>query len=134
MDTPSQQQTVFSVPTQLAVLRIKNLRLRTVIGIHDWERKIKQDLIFNLKVLFSPGDSQQTDDFAGVLDYDSLTNKIVAEVEASSYQLIEALAQKVIDIVLAYPQAVEVSVEVDKPDALRYMDSVSIELVGKKTT
>ncbi|MEM7180872.1 MAG: dihydroneopterin aldolase [Spirochaetota bacterium] len=131
MDTP-QQQTVFSIPTQLAVLRFKNLRLRTVIGIHDWEKKIKQDVIISLKVLFSPGTSHQTDEYEGILDYDYLMNSVVQEVEENRYQLIEALAQKVLDIVLDCPQVVEASVEVDKPDALRYMDSVSIELVGKK--
>lgn len=112
----------------MATIRIDNLKLRCIIGILDWERKNKQDVIINVKMEFDAGKSIETDDIKDTVDYKVITKRIIKEVEASEFQLLEKLTQTVLNIVMENQQVQKASVRIDKPFALRFADSVSIEL------
>lgn len=109
------------------IIRIKNLRLRTVIGIYDWEKKIKQDVILNIKIEFDGRQASQTDNIDDSVNYKTITKQIIALVEENSFGLVEKIVGDVLDVIMAIPKVVSASVEVDKPGALRYTDSVSVE-------
>lgn len=112
----------------MATMRITDLKLRVVIGIDDWERKSKQDVTINVKIDFDASKACVSDAIEDTLDYKTLTKRIIKEVEDSNIFLLEKLAQLILDIVLDHPLVEEASVRVDKPFALRFADSVSIEL------
>ena len=112
----------------MATIRITNLKLRTIIGINDWEREKKQDVILNLSLNFDATCSSQSDDIHDTIDYKTLTKRIIKEVEASEFYLLEKLAQVVLDLVMEDKRVEEGCVRIDKPGALRFCDSVSIEL------
>lgn len=115
-----------------ATLKIKDLHLRTIIGFKPWEREKKQDVIINIKAIFDMGNSMETDDYHNILDYKVLTKKIIQEVEENSFYLIEKLAKNIVNIMAKSTKILEASVEIDKPGALRFTDSVSITLDYKK--
>ena len=112
----------------MATIRITNLRLRTIIGTHDWERENQQDVVFNITLDYNAAKAIAGDDLRKAVDYKALTKQIIKEVEASQYFLLEKLAARVLDIVTAPPAILEAAVRVDKPQALRFADSVSVEL------
>jgi len=116
----------------MATIRITNLKLRTIIGIHDWEREHKQDVIINVAVEFDASKSIESDSIKDTIDYKVITKRIIKQVEASEFQLLEKLTQLVLDIIMENPQVWEVTVRIDKPFALRFADSVSIELNKKR--
>ncbi|MCA9392802.1 MAG: dihydroneopterin aldolase [Candidatus Omnitrophica bacterium] len=116
----------------MAVIRISNLRLRAIIGANDWERDHKQDLIINVRIDFDAAKSGASDDLTDTVDYKNITKKIIAEVEDSSYQLLEKLATRLLDIVAAHEGVKAATVRVDKPHALRFADSVSVEVEKSK--
>ena len=118
----------------MATIRITNLKLRTIIGIHAWEREHKQDIIVNIKMEFDASQSIESDSIEDTVDYKVITKRIIKEVEASNFQLLEKLTQFILNIIMENPQIQEVAVRVDKPFALRYADSVSIELSEKRTS
>jgi len=118
----------------MATIRITNLKLRTIIGINDWERKHKQDVMINIKMEFDASKSIESDAIADTVDYKVITKHIIKEVESSDFQLLEKLTQLVLNIVMEHPQVQEATVRVDKPFALRFADSVSIELNEKRKT
>jgi FolB domain-containing protein len=106
---------------------IKNLRLRTIVGIFDWEKKEKQDLIINVRFIFDGTQAAATDRIEDTVDYKRITKKICAHVEGHTFNLLERVAHDIAVLVLDDDPRVErVSVEVDKPLALRFADSVSI--------
>ena len=70
-----------------------------------------------------------TDDPTMAIDYKAICKKIIEVVENNRFNLIEAVAQKVLDVVLANPRVYKAGVEVDKPHALRFADSVSVKLM-----
>ena len=113
-------------------IRIKNLRLRTLIGIFDWERKHPQDVVINATIKFDGETAAQTDQIEETVDYKEITKKIIALVESSRFFLLEKLGSEILNLILQDPRVQSARVEIDKPLALRYSDSVSVEVSGKR--
>ncbi|VAX35151.1 Dihydroneopterin aldolase [hydrothermal vent metagenome] len=116
----------------MAKIYITDLRLRTIIGVNDWERDAKQDIVINVTIDFDMSKAAQSDDLQDTVDYNDITKKIIKEVEASKFFLLEKLAGVILNIVLEYPLVEESTVRIDKPNALPFADSVSVELSKKK--
>ena len=116
----------------MATIRITNLKLRTIIGIHDWEREHRQDVIINIRIQYDPTKAFETDAIEDAVDYKIITKRIIKEVEASNFFLLENLAKLVLNIVMNTLKVEEARVRVDKPFALRFADSVSVELHEKR--
>jgi D-erythro-7,8-dihydroneopterin triphosphate epimerase len=117
---------------KMATIRITNLRLRTTIGANDWERDIKQDVIINITINYAASKSIESDKLKDTVDYKTITKKIIKEVEASSFYLLEKLTDMVLNIVMEDQRVSSAQVRVDKPAALRFSDSVSVELDKKR--
>jgi len=116
----------------LAKLHITDLLLRTVIGDNQWEREVKQDVIINITCEFDASKAAATDALADTVNYKSMKKKIIAELESSSYRLLEKLTSRVLELVLEDARVLSATVRVDKPQALRYAKSVAIEMCGKR--
>lgn len=114
-------------------IRIKDLLLRCVVGINDWERKEKQDVLINVELFVDLKKASSKDDISLTLDYKKLKKEIVEYVEKSSPYLIEKIAGDVALICINYEQVRKVVVEVDKPYALRFARSVSVVLEREKS-
>lgn len=112
----------------MAKIRITNLRLRTIIGTHDWEREVQQDVVVNITLDYDATKAIASDDLRKTVDYKALSKQIIKEVEVSQFFLLEKLSGRILDIVTAHPVVREAVVRVDKPQALRFADSVSVEL------
>ena len=113
------------------LIRIKNLRLRTIIGIYDWERVEKQDVIINIEFEVDSENAIETDKIENTLDYKDLNKEIIEAVESSRFYLLEKLTHTVLQIVMKDKRIIRAKVEVDKPGALRFSDSVSVECSGE---
>jgi len=112
----------------MAKIRITDLRLRTIIGTYDWERETKQEVVVNIVIDFDASKASVSDDLKDTLDYKAITEKIIKDMETSSFFLLEKLGRSILDIVMENVLVSEASVRVDKPNALRFADSVSVEL------
>lgn len=115
-----------------ARIRVKNLRLRTFIGIKEEEINNRQDIIINLIILYSARAAVQENEIEYALNYRTITKAIIAHVENNRFALLERLTQELVDLVMAHKEVEYVEVEVDKPHALRYSDSVSVTSSGKR--
>ncbi len=109
-------------------LVIRNLRVRGIIGINDWERKNRQDILINLTLEVDTSAAVKSDDVEDSLNYRSLTKEVIRFVEASSFNLVEALAEGVAAVCVRDFGATRVRVRVEKPGALRFAESVGVEI------
>jgi D-erythro-7,8-dihydroneopterin triphosphate epimerase len=109
-------------------IHITDLTLRCIIGVNDWERTQKQDVIINITLFADLNKPCQTDNLSDSVDYKKIKQKIIAMVENSSFNLIERLSDEIAKICLAPPLVKAVQVRVDKPNALRFAKSVGIEI------
>ncbi|HBM10851.1 MULTISPECIES: dihydroneopterin triphosphate 2'-epimerase [Pseudomonadaceae] len=116
----------------LARIRVKDLRLRTYIGINEDEILNKQDVLINLTVLYKAVDAVRDNDIDTALNYRTLTKAVIAHVESNRFSLLERMTQEILDLVMSRPSVEYAEVEVDKPHALRFAESVSITLAGSR--
>jgi FolB domain-containing protein len=114
---------------QLDAIHIDDLLLRTIIGINPEERENLQDVIINLTCYTDTRRAGQTDRIEDTLNYRSVTKRIIDHVERSRYQLVEALAANIAQLVLAEYDIERVRVRVEKPGAVRFARSVGVEIV-----
>ena len=109
-----------------AIIRIKNLRLRTFIGIKEEEIANRQDIVINVVIHYPAEKARASEDDA--LNYRTITKKIIQYVENNRFSLLEKLTQDVLDIARDHHWVTYAEVEIDKLHALRYADSVSMTL------
>ncbi len=115
-----------------ARIRVKDLRLRTYIGINEEEILNKQDVLINLTILYAAADAVRDNDIDTALNYRTITKAIIRHVEGNRFALLERLTQEILDLVMDNPRVAYTEVEVDKPHALRFAESVSITLAGSR--
>jgi D-erythro-7,8-dihydroneopterin triphosphate epimerase len=116
-----------------ATIRIKNLRLRTYIGINDDEIRNKQDVVVNVKIHYDAVQATNSDQMGDALNYKIITKAIIKLVEDNRFYLLEKLTADVLEIAAEHAWVSYAEVEVDKPHALRFSDSVSLSLSCNKT-
>ncbi|MFA5676906.1 MAG: dihydroneopterin triphosphate 2'-epimerase [Pseudomonas sp.] len=112
----------------MARIRIKNLRLRTFIGIKEEEINNRQDVLINATILYPADNAVEINQIEHALNYRTITKAIISHVESNRFALLERLTQEVLDIIMQHDQVRYAEVEVDKPHALRFAESVSITL------
>ena len=114
-------------------IRINDLLLRCIIGVNDWERTQKQDVLINVILVTDLKLPCQTDNLEDSVDYKEIKKEIIAMVEDSSFNLIERLAGEIAKICLSHSAVNAVWVRVDKPGALRFAKSVGVEIFRTRT-
>ena len=117
---------------KIATIRIKNLKLKTIIGINPPERVHKQEIIVNVEIELDALKAIKTDDIKNALDYKAVKKEIIAKVEETSFFLIEKLADSILQLIMSHQQVKKATVEIDKPFALRFADSVSVTISAKR--
>ncbi len=115
-----------------ATIRIKNLRLRTYIGINEDEIKNKQDVVVNVKIHYDAAQATDSDNMDDALNYKTVTKAIIKLVEDNRFSLLEKLTADVLAVAAEHPTVTYAEAEVDKPHALRFSDSVSLTLSCNK--
>ena len=108
---------------------VRDLRLRGIVGINNWEREKKQDIVVNLTLWGGLGRAGVSDSIDDALNYRTLTKDVIAYVEASSHYLVEGLATALARICVVDHGAERATVRVEKLAALRFADSVGVEIV-----
>lgn len=117
---------------ELATIRIKNLRLRTHIGIKEDEILNRQDVVINAVIRYRADNAVAFNHIEQALNYRTITKAVIALVEENRFQLLERMTREVLDLVMSHAAVLTAQVEIDKPHALRFADSVSVTLSASR--
>jgi len=109
-------------------IHIKDLLLRTIIGINDEERRNRQDVLINITLFADLRPAGISDQIADAVNYRTITKQIIAMVEASSFFTVEKLVAEIAAICLEDARVEAAQVRVEKPGALRFARSVGVEI------
>jgi len=117
----------------MALIRIKNLLLRTYIGFNPEEIANMQDVVINIEI---EADIQEeallADEPDGIYNYKTITKQIIALVQEKRFKLLEVLTKNILDLIMTDERVSWARVEVDKPHALRFAESVSFEMEAER--
>jgi dihydroneopterin aldolase len=105
---------------------LQDLQVDTVIGIWDWERKIRQTVAIDLEMSADIRKAAASDAVEDTLNYKSVAKRVQAFVKESKFQLVETLAERIAGIILEEFDVDWVQVRVNKPGAIRGSRGVGV--------
>ena len=105
---------------------IEGLKTDAVIGVYDWERSIRQTLVLDLELASDNRAAAATDGIADAMNYDAISKRILAYVQASEFELIETLAERVAAIVLSEFNIPWLRLKLSKPGAVAEANDVGV--------
>ena len=111
---------------------IKDLLVRGIIGINDWEREKEQEILINIVMIADLKKAGESDDIDDCVNYRTVAKKVFTHAENAKRFTVEALAGDIAKICLSEPGVLEVQVRVEKPGAVRFSKSVGVEIVRKQ--
>jgi len=107
---------------------IKDLLVRGIIGVNDWERKRPQDILINLSLFTDTKRAGETDNLEDCVNYSTMSKKVQAHAESAGRLTVEALANDLVKICFEDKGVQKVIVRVEKPGAVRFARSVGVEI------
>ncbi len=107
---------------------LRDLRVKTIIGIFEWERRVRQTVSIDLEMSCDVAMAAASDNIADALDYKGVAKRIIEFVEESEFQLVETLAERIAATIIDEFGVDRVVVNLKKPGAIRGAKDVGIRI------
>lgn len=108
------------------LIKIKNLNLKTAIGIYDWEKDFQREIVINVEMEINQEKSTFSDDISDAVDYDTIVAKIKDLIAKNHYNLVEKMAAEVLNIAMLDSRVKRAKVEIDKVGSLENLGSFAV--------
>lgn len=115
------------------IIKIKNLKLKTILGIHEWEKTFDREIIINAEIHTNFNKSLITDEIVDAIDYDEIVTNIKNLVAKERFKLVEKMAQEIMDLIMSDQRISHCKLEIDKVGAVEFLDSFSVTIVQNQT-
>ena len=76
------------------IVFLRGLRIETVIGIYDWEKRIKQPVILDLEMSTDVARAASSDRIEDALNYKAVSKRLKQFVGEGRFELVETLAER----------------------------------------
>jgi len=108
------------------IIFLHGLKIDTVIGIFDWERRVKQTVILDLDIAADIGRAAASDHIDDTLNYKAVAKRLTEFVGNSQFQLVETLAERSAELVLKEFDVKWLRLRVNKHGAVRGATDVGV--------
>lgn len=108
------------------IIYLNDLCIDTVIGVYDWERRVKQRVILDLEMGTDIRKAAASDNLDDTLNYKAVAKRLIDFVSHSEYQLVETLAERCAEIVLNEFNVPWLRLRLNKQGAVRGARDVGI--------
>lgn len=108
------------------IVFIRDLQLATIIGVHAWEREVRQTLSLDLEMAADIKTAAKSDDVRDALDYQAVAERVATLVESCKCQLLETLAERVAELVVNDFSVSWLRLRVSKPGAIPNAQAVGV--------
>jgi dihydroneopterin aldolase len=111
---------------------IRQLAVKTTIGVYEWEKKIKQQLLIDLEMSCDITHAGQSDNLDDTIDYAQVASMITEFVEQNAFELIEKVAEGISAIILTDFAVSTVTITLQKPGAVKNAQTVGVKITRQK--
>lgn len=111
---------------------LSGLTAECIIGIWDWERKVKQRVIVDLEMAADIRKAAASDHIDDTLDYKKVSKRLQQFIETSQFQLVETLTDRIAQLILTEFDVPAVKVRLNKQGALRGSRDVGIVIERRR--
>jgi dihydroneopterin aldolase len=108
------------------IIYLRDLRINTVIGIYDWERRMKQTIILDIEMGTDIRKAANSDNIDNTLNYKAVAKRLIKFVGDSEYELVEALAEKITEIIMTEFDVPWCRLSLNKKGAVRGVRDVGV--------
>lgn len=116
------------------IIFLHDLRVDTIIGIWDWERRIRQTVVIDIDMAADIRRAAQTDRVDDTLNYKLVAKRVLQFVAESEFELVETLAERIAAIVIDEFDVPWIRIRVAKPGAIRGARDVGVLIERERTT
>ena len=113
-------------------VNIKNLILNISVGLHDFEKKEKQRVRFNIDISTDSNIKPDNTNLSSIVNYEDAINKITNITKTKHHELLEDLAENIFDIIFKSKIVKKVKLKLEKLDIIKDTESVGIEVSKKR--
>lgn len=111
---------------RMDIIYLRDLRIDTIIGIYDWERRVKQTVRLDLEMAADVAAAARRDAIEDTLNYKAVAKRLIEFVGTSRFQLVETLAERAAEVVLTEFQVPWLRLSVNKMGAVRGARDVGV--------
>ncbi len=113
---------------------VEALETRCVVGIFDWERKVKQKVLIDFEIRADVRKAARFDRIEDTIDYKAVSKWILGEVPKTGFRLVESLAEHIARSCLKKFGLREITVRVCKPGAIRHSRNAGVEITRRSAS
>jgi len=110
------------------IIKIKNFKLKTIVGIYDWEQDFQREILINAKIHTNSTKAKISNNISDTIDYDLIINKIKQFVINNKFQLIEKMASDILDLIMEDKRIKKCEIELDKIGVVSGVESFSVTI------
>lgn len=110
------------------IIKIKNFKFTTILGIYDWEETTPREIIINAVIETNFDRARFTNNIKDTIDYHELITKIKNLLTSKKFKLIEEMVQQTLDLIMEDKRVKKCQVEIDKVGIVENVESFSITL------
>ena len=110
------------------IVFIRELKVDTLVGIYDWERRLRQHVILDIEMGADIARAAKSDKIEDTLDYKAVAKRVIQFVHDAEFGLVETLAEKVAEIIMQEFQVPWVKITLNKPGAVSGSKSVGVAI------
>jgi len=107
---------------------LEQVKVETKLGVPEWERMVPQTIILDIEIGYDLSKAGKSDAIADTIDYGAVVARIHATLKENSFQLVEALAEHVCQLILSEFGALSVKIKVAKPAILAGLKALGVEI------
>ena len=107
---------------------LSQLSIECIVGIWEWERRVKQTVIIDVEMAADIRRAAATDSIEDTIDYKRVAKRLLAFVGDSQYQLVETLTEQIARVIVTEFGVSWVKVRLNKRGAIRGARDVGIEI------
>ena len=108
------------------IIYLKDLRIDTIIGVYDWERKTRQTVILDIEMGADIKKAAKNDNIDDTLNYKAVAKRLISFVEQSQFQLVETLAENIAEILITEFNVPWLRLQLNKQGAVRNVRDVGV--------
>ena len=113
-------------PARMDIIYLRDLKIDTVIGIWDWERRTTQQIVIDLDMAVDVRRAARSDRIDDTINYKAVAKRLIAYIGESRFSLVETLTEKIAEIVMGEFGVPWVRVQVNKRGAIRGAADVGV--------
>jgi dihydroneopterin aldolase len=110
------------------IIFLSEVKVQTKLGVPEWERMVEQTIILDIEIGYDLSKACKSDDVADTIDYGAVVKRVRETLKKNSFQLVEALAEHLCQLVLNEFGALSVKIKVAKPAILPGLKALGVTI------